>query len=333
MRMPIALITLLVLAGCGGGGGGSSPAPPASSPSNPSMAQRTAAATATAQGNAYCTAVRPFYWEIGNASQALASGSVNAPSDGNTPVYTASSVMSIASASKWIYAAYVVQKQGGQLSASDVSFLHFTSGYVSFGTCLPGQTVDACANYLNNGVLSPNAVGYFSYGGGHMEQHADRIGLGPLDNAALASEIMSQLGSDVPLAYSQPQLAGGVVTTPAAYAVFLRKMLDGQLRMGGMLGDDAVCTDPATCPSALNTPIPQTESWTYSLGHWVESDPQVGDGAFSSAGAFGFYPWIDASKTWYGILARRDSGGNNDGYVSAQCGRLIRKAWVSGVAP
>ena len=182
-------------------------------------------------------------------------------------------------------------------------------------------------------MLSPNAVGYFSYGGGHMEQHADRIGLGPLDNAALASEIMSQLGSDVSLAYSQPQLAGGVVTTPAAYAVFLRKMLGGSLQMGTMLGEDAVCTNPATCPSALNTPIPQSESWTYSLGHWVESDLTVGDGAFSSAGAFGFYPWIDASKTWYGILARRDSGGNNDGYASAQCGRLIRKAWISGVAP
>jgi len=332
MRLSASILPALLLAACGGGGG-SSPAPPASAPqpSAPTTAQRSAAAAATAQNNANCTAVQPFYWEIGNAAQALASGSVNAPG-GGTPTYTASSLMSIASASKWMYAAYVVQKQGGVLSAADVSFLHFTSGYVSFGTCLPTQTVDGCVQYQSNGVLSPSAVGLFSYGGGHMQQHADRIGLGAMGNAALATEIMSQLGGDVPIAYSQPQLAGGVVTTPAAYAVFLRKLLSGQLLLGRMLAADAVCTNPATCPSALNTPIPQTESWSYALGHWVETDPVVGDGAYSSAGAFGFYPWIDAGLSWYGVLARRDSGGNNDGYASAQCGRLMRKAWISGVA-
>ena len=340
MRLSAAVFPALLLAACGGGGGssptppGSSPLPPASTPtaSAPSMAARTAAATSTAQNNANCTAVQPFYWEVGNAAQALASGSVNAPGGGGTPTYTASSLMSIASASKWMYAAYVVQKQGGVLSTSDVSFLHFTSGYVSFNTCLPTQTVDGCVQYQSNDVLSPSAVGLFSYGGGHMEKHADLIGLGAMDNTALAVEIESQLGGDVPIAYSQPQLAGGVVTTPTAYAVFLRKLLSGQLLLGRMLAADEVCTNPATCPSALNTPIPQTESWSYALGHWVETDPTVGDGAYSSAGAFGFYPWIDASLSWYGILARRDSGGNNDGYASAQCGRLIRKAWVSGVA-
>ncbi|CUA99471.1 hypothetical protein [Thiomonas bhubaneswarensis] len=239
--------------------------------------------------------------------------------------------MSIASASKWMYAAYVVQKKQGVLSADDVSFLHFTSGYIKLSMCLPMQTVDSCVQYQSNGVLSPNAVGYFSYGGGHMEMHADLNGLGPMDSAALATEIMSQLGSEVSIAYSQPQPPGGVVTTPAAYAVFLRKMLSGQLLLGSMLGADQVCTNPATCPTALYTPVPQTESWSYALGHWVESDPVVGDGAFSSAGAFGFYPWIDASRTLYGILAPHVTTGNSVGYASAECGRLMRKAWISGV--
>jgi hypothetical protein len=39
---------------------------------------------------------------------------------------------------------------------------------------------------------------------------------------------------------------------------------------------------------------------------------------------------VDASKTWYGVLARKDSAGG--GVDSVYCGRLIRKAWVSGVA-
>jgi hypothetical protein len=71
------------------------------------------------------------------------------------------------------------------------------------------------------------------------------------------------------------------------------------------------------------------ESWHYSIGHWVEDDPKVGDGAFSSPGAFGFYPWIDASKTYYGVVARAEAPGALE---SVYCGRLIRKAWVTGGA-
>ena len=59
-------------------------------------------------------------------------------------------------------------------------------------------------------------------------------------------------------------------------------------------------------------------------------DPTVGDGAFSSAGSFGFYPWIDAGKTYYGIVARSVSAGS--GVDSVMCGRLIRKAWETAVA-
>ena len=92
-----------------------------------------------------------------------------------------------------------------------------------------------------------------------------------------------------------------------------------------------MCTNLATCTSAVSTPVPSTESWHYSLGHWVEDDPAVGDGAFSSAGAFGFYPWVDASKTYYGVLAREDLLGTGMGVESARCGRLIRKAWMTGV--
>ena len=137
-----------------------------------------------------------------------------------------------------------------------------------------------------------------------MEKHASINGLGPLGNDALAAEIRSRLGSDVGLAYSQPQLAGGVVTTADDYARFLRKVLANGLLMHDALGTHAVCTNPLNCSEAVSTPIPPELSWHYSIGHWVEDDPDVGDGAFSSAGLFGFYPWIDAGKTTYGIVAR-----------------------------
>ena len=250
--------------------------------------------------------------------------------------------MPIASASKWLYGAYVVQLRQGQLSDSDITFLTFRSGYTHFTRCLPTQTVDECVAYGNNGVHSDVTDGLFSYGGGHMEKHASLIGLGSDDNAGLADAIRSQLGSELtPLVYSQPQLAGGVVTNADTYATFLRKILAGDLLMKAALGTNAVCTNPATCAQANNTPVPETESYHYSIGHWVEDDPTNGDGAFSSAGAFGFYPWIDASKSWYGIVARRDTSGTSDpgdpdagghGFASAQCGQLIRSAWIEGVA-
>lgn len=313
----------LLLAGCGGGGG--------DAPSGPTDAQRGAAATTTAQTAAACTAVQPFYWEVGDRTARLASGSVNAA--GSATVIVSSTPMSIASASKWLYAGYVVQKRRAVLTASDIKFLNFRSGYTNFSTCLPGQTVDGCVDYLNNGVHSDATDGRFAYGGGHMQKHASLDGLGALDSAGLAAEVRAQIGADIGLSYSQPQPAGGGISTADDYARYLRKLLAGSLSMASVLGTNAVCTNPLTCPvgEAVGTPVPANESWHYSIGHWVEDDPVVGDGAFSSAGAFGFYPWIDAGKTWYGVLARRDGAGS--GVDSVYCGRLIRKAWVTGVVP
>jgi hypothetical protein len=321
------LFATVALAACGGSS--DAPAPPPA-PSGPTLAQRTSAATATAQSTAnLCNPIRPFYWEVGDGTQRHASGSVNAA--GNATTFTGSSVMNIASASKWLYGAYVVERRAGALTADDIRHLNFTAGYTSFGFsgCEPGDTVASCVARGNNGVQTPAHVDRFSYGGGHMQVHANLaapgMALGPLDNATLAAEMTRVLGMS--LSYTQPQLAGGARTTPDNYAVFLRKLLNNELRLSPLLGAHAVCTNPATCPTAVNTPVPPSQSFDYSLGHWVETS---GDGAFSSAGAFGFYPWIDVDKTHYGIVARVAlAGGGNE---SADCGALIRRAWVTGVA-
>ena len=151
-------------------------------------------------------------------------------------------------------------------------------------------------------------------------------GVTVLTGDALASEMRRLIGSDVALAYAKPWLAGGATTTPADHARMLRGILGGRLPMRNALGAQATCTNPSTCANALFTPW-RGESPSYSIGHWVETDPAVGDGAFSSAGANGFYPWIDAGKTLYGVVARHAGlGGAVD---SVYCGRLIRKAWVT----
>ena len=71
----------------------------------------------------------------------------------------------------------------------------------------------------------------------------------------------------------------------------------------------------------------------------VEDDPANGDGAFSSPGAFGFYPWISKDKAYYGVLAREAHAGwlsrsvqEKPYYQSAVCGRALRQAWSSAQA-
>jgi hypothetical protein len=290
---------------------------------------RIAAATATANsGTNVCATIRPFYWEVGSASARMASGSVKAA--GVSTGYGANTPMAVASASKWLYAAYVAQRRAGVLDATDIEHLTMRSGYVSmYANCLATQSVDACLAYQGNGAYTAAADGRFYYNSGHMQKHASLMGLGALAPKALATELRSQLGTDVSLAYNQPQLAGGAYTTPDSYSRFLRKLLGGQLRMSALLGTQSTCTNPGTCPVGEALVSPTSQSWHYSLGHWVEDDPATGDGAFSSPGALGFYPWVDASRSWYGVVGRVQTQGW-DG--STQCGRLIRRAWVSGGA-
>jgi hypothetical protein len=315
------LLSTLVLASCGGGSNSSSEIP-----SDPTDSERVTAASTTATTHPDCDTGKlgSFYWEIGDANGPRAGSSVGSGAPGATTQF------SIASASKWLYSSYVVQKVG--VRPSDVPYLNFTSGYSMFflPLCQVSDTVGSCLD--GNDGLNQNTIGKFFYDSGHMQQHAvAAMGLGALGNDALTTELNSTLG-DFGLFYTQPQLAGGLVGSASSYASFLRKILRGELAMGAALGTNKVCTNPSTCGTAVATPI-DAESWNYSLGHWVEDDPVVGDHAFSSAGALGFYPWIDRTKTLYGILSRRSDGvESNAGYNSARCGRLIRQAWVTGVA-
>ena len=109
---------------------------------------------ATATSNSPMT---PFYWEIGDEDATHARSGfagIGAPGNGDP--------MAIASASKWVYAAYVAEKFGGSLSAYDIRFLTMSSGYVGMGEnqCNPSvstgpQTVDQCLAKATNGTYFP----------------------------------------------------------------------------------------------------------------------------------------------------------------------------------
>jgi hypothetical protein len=288
----------------------------------------TLAARKTATTNPACSwdILNSFYWEIGDARGPLASGRVGGR-------ISADSVINVGSASKWLYAAYVIETLGDLPEFRP--YLNFTSGYSNFDStaCDERGTVAECLP----GPLNQDeaARGIFHYDGGHMQQHAALIGLGPLSNRPLADEVRSAIGPEMDLRYTQPQPPGGAKTSGRQYAAFLRRLLvdsDQPLRMGALLGQHAVCTVPSeTCEASPSVALP--EAWHYSLGHWIEDDPQGTprmNFAYSSPGLFGFYPWVDLDRKLYGVLVRQGLDLVNDAYLSAQCGRLIRLAWKTG---
>ncbi len=326
-----------------GSGTATSPVPFVVAPTSNSPA----AANTTATTDTSCTAIEPFYWEIGDQYNTLVSGS--SPMGGSI---TSSYPMSIASASKMVYAAYVVQLRGGVSglvtpNLNEVPFMNFTSGYTNMpdasmtggNICPSNDTITGCLS-ANPSYAAKNSanVGKFYYNAGHMENDANlNTALGPDGVTKIATAVQSELNLQTSFTYTEPLVTGGMYGVSSDYALFLRAVLSGTLYMNQALGTSPVCTLPQSknC-NAVSSPIPL--AWHYSIGHWVEDNPQTtigttvypaGDGAFSSPGEYGFYPWIEKSKQFYGLIARQSSAGQQ-GFVSAQCGQKIRAAWDSG---
>lgn len=313
--------SLLVVVFASACGGGSSASPGASTPD---YSTQVAAVRQTVAQSPQCQSISPFYYEIGNATAAITGASVGGS-------YSATSAMNIASSTKWLFGAYVAQIRAGALTPSDLRATRMQLGYVSMGAlaCDATMTVQSCFDTPPNNTYTAARLDRFNYGGGHFQKWSVDNGLGPLTSAALASEFRNKLGDDIGLQFGPPQPAGGGIASASDYAVFLRKILSGQLHIAALLGAQKVCTLPGVCATADDSPI--AENWSYSIGHWVEDAPDTGDGAFSSAGAFGFYPWIDASKTYYGVIARA-AVTNGAARASAQCGRKLRQAFATGEA-
>lgn len=277
-----------------------------------SVEQRAQAVEQTLAQNPLCSKLGDLYWEIGDANDRLAWGQrgLSVTPDRRVP---------LASASKWLFAAYVAERRQGKLSPTDIQGLSMTSGYSRLNqvACRGASTIGDCPASRN-----PQHVNRFYYNGGHAQHLAVTMGLGGLTPRALADE-MKQVLELPDLGYDAPQPGGGALMSPAAYGDFLRRLAGGQYQLSHLLGGYRACT---LCLAGLYSPAPKF--WDYSLGHWVEDAPGD-DGAFSSPGLFGFYPWITADHQTWGILARNHLA-KDAWYASAQCGAVIRKAWATG---
>lgn len=266
-----------------------------------------------------CQNLGDYYWEIGNGQGVLLHGQQGKSIGPDTD-------LSIASASKWVFAAYVLQRVGPELEPAQVQKLQMTSGYdeLNPARCIGKVTAGACFDAAGNDRLDTSHVGLFSYNGGHMQKLMMDLGLGDLSLEALTADLHHYLPLDAAFSYGTPQAAAGLRTTSAAYGAFLRRILRGELAMAHALGSKPTCTMPTRCATAVSSPAPF--AWHYSLGHWVEDDLQ-GDGAFSSAGAFGFYPWISADRGYYGLFVRLNF--RPESYKeSVYCGIPVRHAFM-----
>jgi hypothetical protein len=291
------------------------------------------AALDTANTSASCTPLGNFYWEIGNGA-----GLLYGLSRGSG--VSATTVMPIASASKWLYAGAYVQSRGyANLTTDEKKRLNFTSGYIDENTTLcgdAGTTVSACYGpAYKNVTYRPLQNGRYFYNGGHMQKLAlDDIGTRKGTGIASVMDwINARLGTTLPESDSDVAVAGGFSGSAAHYRVFLTKLLNNQYELSSRLTVDSV-------PAWQGGPNVSFTPWTagqayYGLGHWIEGETVNGVWTVtghSSPGAYGFYPWVNAARNRYMLLARsRQLFADEEGEKSRACAQTIRKAYELGV--
>lgn len=312
-----------------------------------------------------------FYWEIGNAGTMLISGTVSYGGKNpgpNTFLEVTSSSKWIYGAYYLQYINGVSNLQSYDIAALHQTdgYVNGDNNCPESDTVGQCSSRNPGKDKVNPGNYQvPACTGIFCYDGEHFNNHGTTYGnLGPDRTGALNPVLFGELGqttSNTTIEYWQVDLAGGVSATPAAYRSILQGILAGTLQMNSALFVNEVPTLP-TSASLVSSPYcsgqdranisdtygsaqagctPLPEPWSYSMAHWVENQtacigstgtlvPCTGDGAASSPGTDGYYPWIDSSVTYYGILAR-EAGKAGVGFPSVQCGRLIRKAFMTGV--
>jgi hypothetical protein len=354
-------LVAVALTGCGGGGeevetaaptavqassvtvmpsesASGAPASATLAPRAPDISAAVVAARKTAATDPFCdvAVLGDFYWEIGNA---FSDTPIVSHAEGSGAVQSYSR-FSIASASKFVFGAYVLEKKGIDQVRNTPSLstgLRFLSGYTGFDDagCAGTATVGACYLGGNATQVNPRTVGKFDYDGGHDQKLAAvDLGLANFTSRQVDQEYQKTLGvNGFNMAPLDPIMAGGLIASATDYARFMQKMMRQELEIGRHLGEDAVCTQASVCPGqvAYSPTMLLGEPWGYAYNYWVESEHGNGTvDAYSSPGKFGFYPWMTPDRKYYGVLSRHQSQENGDA-DSVKCGRQIRKAFLNAL--
>lgn len=273
-----------------------------------------------------------------------------------------STVIPIASASKWLTAAtimtlvdegklalddpvakYLPEFQGQKTKVRVRHLLSHTTG-LAWNDCVgdPSTTTEACVDAIAGGSdpsTKPGKAFSYSSVGYEIAGRLVEVLTGQSFVRAFDARIATPLGMTNTKfdeidgeRFRHPQPAGSATSSVADYARFLA-MLDAK----GLVGDRRVLSEQSVAEierdqvAGIDTrrdgAVQITGIPTYGLGVWrdvVGPDDEIR--VVSGSGAYGFYPWIDRRDNAYGIIGVADLYHGSEHAVPISQGQA-RKSW------
>jgi len=227
--------------------------------------------------------------------------------------------------------------------------LSFTSGLRPENACTFDITItlEACVALIEQQPLRGPPATTFEYGSTHLavagrmvevttgkswNTFFDEVLRVPL---GLPSEVTYWASATRDLGRLNPLLAAGLRASMNEYAKLLRLIyFQGQT-------PELTYATPALFAAQAREPFPNVSidaspaaaagfPFRYGYGAWLEcSTPAMGCSSFSSAGSFGFTPWVERSEGYYAILGMQLDPGSGINYavpVEQRLQPLIRAA-------
>jgi D-alanyl-D-alanine-carboxypeptidase/D-alanyl-D-alanine-endopeptidase len=250
-------------------------------------------------------------------------------------------LVAIASASKWVSGlvlfdviatskgALTLDSTTGQIlrwtgPSAAITLRHlmsFTSGLESEAACTadPAISLATCVDIIAGHDTTAAPGVRFDYGSTHLQVAARmaEVVTGSSWNTLFRERVGRPLGLPGEVAYytwpklarglTNPLIAGGMRASMDSYARILALIYHRGHGQGLTLGTEALFAEQAREPFAVvigKSPAAQLGlPYHYGLTAWLETaTPRTGSDILSSAGAFGFVPWIDRHAGYYAIL-------------------------------
>jgi len=244
--------------------------------------------------------------------------------------YNANTAVPIASATKWVSSSvFMTLVDDGIVTLDDPVSMYlpnwtgqmgtitlrqlwsFTSGLTGDHACLGDTTttLDACVELIRQGGLIAAPGAQFYYGGASMQVagRVAEVATGQTWNSLFADRIKTPLGLTVTTygTHANPRIGGGVWSRLHEYATLLEMHLNNGVYNGvQVLSQDAITEmqrDQTFGAAIAYTPHPDARR--YGLGLWRDivgaQDVPV---QVSSQGAFGFSPWLDRERRYFGVF-------------------------------
>ncbi len=212
----------------------------------------------------------------------------------------------------------------GRSEISLDQLLGFTSGFnepPSNPGCISQAsfTLSACVENIYDDGLDTMAGTSFYYGPEHMQIAALMLvgAEGQSFSQVMRTRVLDLVGASTQTVYSalagdNPRYSGNLRSTADDFALVLTAILNGDLvaDRAGYLRDRTAGVTFGHRPPGLDGS--SGRDWHYGFGFWKECDDLTYTSAcddapvISSPGAFGFTPWIDFDKGYWGIIAMQE---------------------------